>query len=249
MNKFSLALILALASCALGRAETSEGVKAGDAYDAQLKTKEALAAYLEAEKTQPKDLYVLTRISREYALSMDDVTSVEEKKKLGEQALEYAKRAVELDPKYANAQLSMAICYGRLAPLMDNKTKIAYSKLVKEYADKALALNPGESYCYHVLGAWNYELANLNPVMRALAKLIYGDIPSASNDDAVKYFKKAIEIAPERVGHHVELGRTYLAEGKKDLAKEELTKGLNLPNHEKDDPEEKSRAREALKKI
>jgi tetratricopeptide (TPR) repeat protein len=159
------------------------------------------------------------------------------------------RRAVATDPNNAKAQLAAAICYGRVAPYLDNKTKIAYSKLVKEHVDKAIKLDPTQDYGYHVLGAWNYELASLNPILRALAKLIYGDVPAASYDDAARSFKKAIELAPQRVAHHVELGRTYAALGQTDLARAEINQGLALPSREKDDPGTKERGREALKKL
>lgn len=144
-------------------------------------------------------------------------------------------------------QLALAICYGRVAPFTDNKTKIAYSKRVKEHTEKSLKLDPRNDYAYHVLGAWNYELAGLNALLRAVSRVIYGEIPAASYELAVDYFQKAIELEPNRVAHHVELGRTYAALGKKELAKASLEKGLSLPSREKDDPETKARGREVLK--
>ncbi|MEP6671285.1 MAG: hypothetical protein ABJF10_19135 [Chthoniobacter sp.] len=221
----------------------------GDAADVQLKTAESLTAYLEAEKLGGKDAELLRKISREYSLSMVDTKSKDEQRAFGEKALEYGKRAETADPASAMNQLGLAICFGRVAPYQDNKTKIAYSKLVKEHADKALKLDPSLDYAYHVLGAWNYEISGLNPVLRVIAKLIYGELPAASYEDAVKDFKKAIELAPQRVAHHVELGRTYAALGQKELARAEIDKGLALPNHEKDDPGTKERGREALKKL
>jgi len=224
-------------------------VERGDAFDDQLKTREALAAYLEAEKLGGKDAELLRKIAREYAESMGDVSSLEERRSLGEKAVPYAQRAVAADPANAMAHLALAICYGRLAPLMDSKTKIAYSKMVKDQVDQSIKLDPTIDYSYHVLGAWNYELAGLNPVLRLLAKLIYGDVPSASYEEAVRNFKKAIELAPHRVAHHVELGRTYAAMGQTALAREELNKGLALPSREKDDPQTKERGRAALKNL
>lgn len=224
-------------------------VARGDAADEQLKTAEALDAYLEAEKLGGKTSEVLRKISRELALSMVDTKNKDEQRSLGERSLAYCQRAVEADPADALSQVGLAICYGRVAPYLDNKTKIAYSKLVKEHADKALQLDPALDYGYHVLGAWNYELAGLNPILRAVARLIYGDIPSASYEEAAKNFKKAIELAPQRVAHHIELGRTYAAIGQKDLARAELNRGLGLPSREKDDAGCKERGREALRKL
>jgi tetratricopeptide (TPR) repeat protein len=221
----------------------------GDAADLELKTNESLAAYLEAEKLGCKEATVLWKISREYTLEMVDTPSKDQQRALGEKGLAYAQRAIAVDPADAEAQLAVGICYGRTAPLLDNKTKISYSKLVKEHVEKALKLDPSLDYGYHVLGAWNYEVAGLNPVLRALAKLIYGDVPSASYEDAVKNFKKAVELAPQRVSHHIELGRAYAATGQKELARTELNKGLALPSREKDDPAAKERGREALRKL
>ena len=248
--KLHLAVLLAVAHAAFADSrQVAEAISRGDAFDQQLKTKEALAAYLDAEKLGGNDATLLRKISREYALSMADATAKAEKRTLGETALAYAKRAVATDPKDPTPELALAICYGRLAPLLDNKTKIAYSKLVKEHAEKSIALGSSDDYAYHVLGAWHYEMANLNPVLRAVAKLIYGAFPPASNEDAVKNFKKAVSLAPQRVAHRVELGRTYAAMGQTDLARAELNKGLSLPSREKDDPESKQRAREAMEKL
>jgi tetratricopeptide (TPR) repeat protein len=224
-------------------------MKRGDALDAKLRTKEALEVYLEAEKLDPNNAELLHRIAKQYGESMLDVSSKAEKKALGEKSLAYSKRSVAADSKNAMAQLALAVSYGRVATYLDNKTKIAYSKLVKEHVDKSIALDPRNDLAWHVLGVWQYEIANLNSILRAIAGLVYGSIPSASNEDAVKAFKKALELNPRRVANHVELGRTYFAMGKKAEAKAELEKGLSLPDQQRDDPDVKQRAREALKKI
>ncbi len=221
----------------------------GDALDRQLQTREALAVFLEAGQVAPADAEVLRRIAKGYAELMVETNSKAQQKELGLKAVDYAQRAVAADPTNAVAQLALAICYGRVAPLLDTQTKINHSKLVKVHVEKSLALDPASDYAYHVLGAWNYELAGLNPVLRGLAKLIYGGVPAASYDDAAKYFKQAIAIAPQRVSHHVELGRTYAALGQAELARTSLQRGLALPNREKDDADTKERARAALRKL
>jgi tetratricopeptide (TPR) repeat protein len=233
---------------ALAQEDFASLMKRGDQFDAQLKTKEALAVYLEAEKLEPKNAELLHRIAKQYGESQNDVPTKDEKRKIGMIALDFSKRAIAADPKNAMAQLAVAISYGRVAPYLDNKTKIAYSKLVKEHADKSRELDPnGNDLVYHVLGAWNYELANLNPVLRAIAQLIYGKLPNASNEAAVDNFKKAIELNPRRLSNFIELGRAYAAMGKKEDARSALEKGLSLPNRQRDDPETKDRGRAALK--
>ena len=243
-----LILLLTLAP-ALAQDDFASLMKRGDQLDAQLKTKEALAVYLEAEKLDPKNAELLHRIAKQYGESQNDVSTKEEKRKIGMTALEYAQRAVAADPKNSLAELALAISYGRVAPFLDSKTKIAYSKLVKEHADKARELDPKNDLIYHVLGVWNYELANLNPVLRAVAQLIYGKLPNASNEAAADNFKKAIELNPRRLANFVELGRTYAAMDKNEEARTSLEKGIGMPNRQRDDPETKDRARAALKKL
>ena len=243
-------IFLALtAASAFAQTDFASWIQKGDQLDAQLKTKEALAAYQEAEKLSPNDAEVLHRIAKKIGESQNDVSSDAEKKALGAKALDYAKRGVAADSKNARAHLALAVCYGRQAPFLDNKTKIAYSKLVKQEVDRSIELNPKDDLAWHVLGAWQYGMANLNPLLRTVAGLIYGTLPSASNEEAAKCFKKALELNPNRIGNHVELGGTYAALGKKSEARAELQKGLSLPNRMRDDPDAKERAREALKKL
>lgn len=243
-------LVLALPGMALGSEEQiAAAVAKGDAFDQQLKTKEALAAYLEAEKLGGKDVTLLRKIAREYALTMPDTKAKDEQRVLGETAVEYAQRAVAADPRDAQAHLALAICYGRVAPLLDSRKKIACSKLVKTHVERSLALDASNDYAWHVLGAWHFELAGLNPVLRAVAQIVYESVPSASYEEAAKCFQKAIQLAPNRVAHHVELGRTYAAQGRRAPAREELNKGLALPSREKDDAETKERGRAALQKL
>jgi Tfp pilus assembly protein PilF len=126
------------------------------------------------------------------------------------------------------------------------RAKVEYSRLIRENAEQALQIDPGDSYAWHVLGAWNYELAQMGALTRAIVKVVYGGIPPASNEEAVRLFRKAVELAPDRVSHHAELGRAYAALGRKDEARSELRKALSLPSREKDDPESKQRATETL---
>lgn len=247
--KPALLALLAFPALALSQDDFASLLKKGDALDAALKTNEALAVYLEAEKLQPNNADLLHRIAKQYGESQNDTKDKAERRRIGNQGLEYAKRAVAADPNNGRAQLALAISYGRVAPYLDNKTKISYSKFVKQHVDKALALDPRDDLSWHVLGAWNFELANLNAITRAIAQIVYGKLPSASNEDAVKAFQKAIELNPRRVGNQVELGRALAAAGRKDEAKAALEKGLNLPNRQRDDPETKERARAALKKL
>ena len=66
---------------------------------------------------------------------------------------------------------------------------------------------------------------------------------------AIAYFAKAIALQPQRVIHRVELGRAYLAIGKREKARDAFNKGISLPSAENDDDNNKARAREMLKQL
>jgi len=238
--------VVLVSGAAWASPQAADLVAQGDAFDSKLENQRALELYLRAEKLGAADAETLYRIARQYALSMNDELSRDRQRELGEKALAYAKRAIAANPDHAKSQLSAAICYGRLVSFVPSRTRVEYSRLIKEHAEKALALDPSDSYAWHVLGAWNYELAQMGTLTRAVVKVVYGGMPAASNEEAARLYRKAVELAPQRVSHHVELGRTYAALGRNAEAREQLEKALALPDREKDDPESKRRARQAL---
>lgn len=248
MKPLALVLILALMSASHAQS-VPELVAQGDALDAKNRNAEALEFYLKADAAKPNDAEILRRIAKQYSQQMVSESTTPANKALGRNALDYAKRAVAADANNASARLSLAICYGKVAFLESPRTRIEYSKLIKQEADAALRLDPSQDYAWHVLGRWNYELANFNAALRFLAETIYGKFPNASNERAAECFERAIAINPNRVIHHIELGRTYAALGRKEEARAALRKGLSLPSREKDDDESKQRGRKALDRL
>jgi tetratricopeptide (TPR) repeat protein len=69
-------------------------------------------------------------------------------------------------------------------------------------------------------------------------------------DNAVADLRKAIELEPAYVNHHLELGRTYLMLERKPEAKAELERAVGLsPTSNPHDPRYQAEARELLAKI
>lgn len=224
-----------------------EKIRQGDEFDRKLQAMEALQCYLPVEKCEPKNLHVLLCIARQYRHLAADAPAIEEKRRLANLGKVYAMRAVAVDPSEAEAHLSVAICYAKMVPLLEtNKDKMEASRRIKVSVDKAISLNPNLDLAWHVLGTWHQRLADLGAVKRTLASVVYGKMPDATNEDSVRCFKKAIALNPDRLIHHIELGRTYAQMGKDADAKRCLTKGLSMPNTGKDDAEVKVRGRAAL---
>jgi tetratricopeptide (TPR) repeat protein len=246
MKAVALLFLVALTCHAEG---IEELVAAGDALDKKNKNAEALSFYLKADTQKPNDAEIVWRVSKQYSQLMVDAKSTAERKRLGQLALAAAQRAVAADSANAQAHLSLAIAYGRIALNESPRRKIEMSKLIRQEAEAAARLDPKNDYAWHVLGRWNYEIANFNPLLKALAQTIYGQLPNASNEKAVEYFGRAISLQPRRVAHHLELGRAYLALGDKEKARDEFNKGISLPSAERDDEENKVRARATLKQL
>jgi tetratricopeptide (TPR) repeat protein len=230
-------------------ADVSIVLKDAFAAEARWDTRAALTLFKQADALRPNDAMILQKISKQYSDATSDTTDLVERKRLSTEALAYAQHAAALEPHNAVNVLSVAICYGKLATFADTRTKIEYSRFVKQYAEQALAFDPNYDYAHHVLGRWNYEIATLGFGTRFLVKLIYGGLPDASTAEAVRQLRRAAELSPEKPAHRVELGLALLADGQRDAAQQTLEQALAMPKREKYDEESFARARAALEKL
>ncbi len=250
MKTSSLILALLLFATALHAAPGPAALIAqGDVLDAKEKTQEALKAYLEAEKAGADGADFHIKIAKEYGESMTDCKSSADQIKAGQNALAYAKRALKEAPDLSDANLAIAICYGRLLNLMPAKTEVEYSRYVHEYAQKAVKLDSRSDYAWHMLGRWNQAVATMGGFTRGLVAVVYGSLPDASLEKSKECFEKALKLKPGRLVHHIELGRTLAFMGRKAEAKKEIEEGLAMSNKERDDPQSKQRGRETLKTL
>ena len=254
-SPFSLITFSAVAALMLraGPARAADSaddlVRKGAVEDARFQPAEALKFYLAAEKMEPANVSLQVRIARQYRHLMSDATKSEEKLRLGGIAVDYSRRAVALAPNDPEAELSMAISYGKVLPLQGTGEQMENSRLIKAAAEKVVKLDPRNDLGWHVLGRWYMNMADIGAVKRALAQVVYGKLPAATNEDAVRCFEKAIALNPYRLMHSIELGRTYARMGRTDEARKLITKGLAMAETERDDPETKSKGREVLAKL
>ncbi len=253
LSRFASSLIVAgmlAAACASGWAQSVEELlKKGEVHDQRLEAGEALKYYLAADKLEPKNARILVRIARQYRHMMVDADSKAEKLRLARMALSYAKPAAELAPTDAEAQLSVAITYGKMLPLLGSKEQVEASPRIKVAVDKTLRLNARDDTAWHILGRWHRTLAEIGTVKRAVAGAVYGNLPVGSNAEAAKALEKAMALNPNRLMHYIELGRVYAQMGRTDDARRMLNQGLAMRSVEKDDSDTKERGREALKKL
>jgi tetratricopeptide (TPR) repeat protein len=239
--------VLAAGLAAVAARAAGDWIEQGDSLDRQFKSAEALAAYQKALASDPDDPDLLRKISKQYVEMVLDAPSKKEKVRLAQLGYDTALRARKLAPGDPEVRVTVAIAAGRLAFYSNPQQKLELSSVVKSESAESVRLDPRFALGWHVLGRWNYEIANLNPLLRVVAEAVYGRMPPASNDEAIRSLSRAVELEPGNALFHAELGRAYLAAGREQEAKRELQKSLTLPRRSRDDAGAQDRAKQALR--
>jgi tetratricopeptide (TPR) repeat protein len=227
--------------------DVSALIRKADELDAQNRTNEAVETLKQAEKINPNDPTVLIKLSQDYSDQIDNAKDQSQKLAFAKLCLEYAKKAVHEAPDNADAHVCLSIAYGKMTDFVDNKTKMEYSKVVKSEAEKAVELNPKNSLALLILARWNFDMATLNPILKAFAQTLYGQLPPASKEIAVEYFQKAIAAAPERIIFHAEFAKALESMGKRKEARAEWVKVTQLKPNDAEDRRYLAEAQQKLK--
>lgn len=245
-----LLLLVTLAIAPSGQAaEADRLVQEALAAEQRFEIPKALDLLLQAERAGRTDAFTLQRIARQYSDLVTEQPDRPAQRRFAELALEYSRRAAALEPNNAVNVLSIAISYGKLAWVSDTRDKVRYSRMVRSETERALALDPTYAWAHHILGRWHVEVARLGLAARAVVALVYGGLPGASIDEALKHLQRAVELEPGELQHHIELGLAYRARGEADRARSALERGLALTPKAKIDLEAHARARAALAEL
>jgi tetratricopeptide (TPR) repeat protein len=213
----------------------SEMVEEAKQLEKQMKEAEALEKDKDILKIQPTEIDALTQASQLSSRIGNRQKNKDAKIPYFNQAKSYAQQALKVNPNSAEANLSMAIAMGRVALISGAKDKVAASKDVKRYAELAIKFDPSLAQAYHVLGKWNFEVANLNAFERGAAKMLFGGLPDGSLQNAINNYEKARQLDPGFLLNYYELARAYKENDQQDKAIEVLKKALTLRNITQDD--------------
>lgn len=162
-----------------------------------------------------------------------------EAKGLSERALR-----VGADDKQAN--LSMSLALQQLSYLAGAKEKAAYIRDIKTYTDKALMIDSTYAPAWRVLGSWNYQVSSLGFAERAATKLLFGSLPAASIDQAIRDLRRSHQLDPSSILTLYELARTYHAAGRDMPAMTTLKQAIALRPILQDDRDLQNRCRKML---
>ena len=235
MRKTLTGIAILMLLAVLGYAQTAaDHIKAGDDAYAKFDDKAALDKYLEAIKIESNNYEALWKASRAYVDIADLVPGSGKEAKdrqmtLYGQGVDYAKKAVAANPNDTWGHFQVSASLGKKLLLQGNKEQVDNSKAVKIEIDRALELDAKNDLAWHALGRWQRRMAEIGGVTRLFGSILYGSIPKGSFNESETDMKKAVELNPNFINHHLELGRTFLSLKKSDLASQEFQKCLELP--------------------
>jgi tetratricopeptide (TPR) repeat protein len=229
--------------------EVAATIAAGDAALEKLDLEAGIAAYRSALEAAPDSYEALWRLARALTDKATLSKQPDEQKGLCVEAEKLARKAVGLKPSDSEGHAYLAVAVGKLALFEGGKRKVELSKEVKAEAEKALQLKPDEAVALHVLAIWNREMVELGWFLKSFAQLLYGKFPPASLDTALADLRRASELEPDVIPHHVELGITLASAKRWAEAKTELEKGLALPTAWVTDDYYRALARSSLARV
>ena len=158
-----------------------------------------------------------------------------------------AREQVSQHSQSSAAHLRLAIAIGKMTDFTDNRTKMDYARQIRSEAEIALQLDPKNAEACRILGKWHEGMARLNPVLRAIATTLYGKMPDASDAEAGRYFRLAVQLAPENLPAHAELARWLQRNGSQNEMQLEWKRVLTLPPRDAEDRAFQEEARAALR--
>jgi tetratricopeptide (TPR) repeat protein len=162
-----------------------------------------------------------------------------EKRNLFQNGVDAAKKAVAIAPDRCEGHFWLGINYALYAENSNPFQALGLVGKVKQEMERAMAI---ENDC--VCGG----------PQRVLGKF-YAKIPwfkGGSKSKSIEYLKKSIEICPEDTQSRIFLAQTYLDQGKKDLAREQVELVLQmegLPDWTPETKENKIEAEQILARL
>ena len=201
---------------------------------------EARTAYAEGRFTEAADLARVLDTTEGYALAANSLAiygyymaPASEKAGLFGRAVEFAQKAIRLDAANPEAHLQLAHAMGRRAQATGilKALKEGYASQVRDALEEALRLDPDMAAAHLSFAAWHAGAVSKGGFV---AGLLYG----ASEEDALTYFKRALELAPQEKVVLLEyaLGLLSLdAIGNREQARDLLERAIRFPQKDAHD--------------
>jgi tetratricopeptide (TPR) repeat protein len=254
-TRWNLAAFLVLAFAAATRAGAQQApnnfIAAGDReYDAR-RPQAALENFARALQAEPGNYEALWKASRVEVDLAESLPTGAAEDSLMTSAKKHAEAAVAANPRDAEGHFSLARAVGRKALTVGVMDRIHFAKIVRAEALEALKYDSTHAGALHVLGDWNAEIMRVNGFARAFAKAFLGAgiFGLANWDEAQRLLERSVQVDPNRIVHHLDLGAIYADRGNRERAREQFELIATAPVREYNDPLYKRQAAERLRKL
>ncbi|MGB2959212.1 MAG: hypothetical protein WBG01_10910 [Bacteroidota bacterium] len=188
----------------------------------------ALEKYDSLRARSSGDPDLLWRMARLY-VCMGDVAKRAERKELYRLAEGYARECIRSDSQVAEGHTWLAASLGNIAMFEGSGKKVELSNEIQYELDYALRLNPDDDVAYSIRGSFYRALGNVSWLERQLANLFLGGLPEGGYEDSERALNRAIELAPDNMRHHFELGLLYINWDRPDDARRSFERALTCP--------------------
>ena len=195
----------------------------------------ARAAYAEGRFVEAAELGEAQGTSEGYALAAESlaihgyyIAAEGERPELFARAIRAADEAIRLDPDNPEAHFQSAHAIGREAQTVSVMEALnrGYARRTREAAEEALRLDPEMAEAHLTLASWHAEI--VNKVGGLIARVTY----RATRRNALDYYEKALELAPDEKTVYLEYSNGLLLLGRnrnREQARELLSRGLQIP--------------------
>lgn len=225
---------------------TEQEVRADSLYK-NFEEKQSLEIYKKIVEEDPASFRALWRTSFLYSRVGHRLENEDEKMEYYNNAIEFAKRTLEVDSTDTQSNFVMAVAMGRKAMISGAKQRVAASRDIKKYTDRALAYDSSNAGAWHVLGRWHFKMANLSWIERTAANVLYGGLPGdASNEEAAEHIEKAIELNQDYILYYYDLATVYDELGRGEQAISTCQTAIDKPILTPGDDEIKQDCRELI---
>ena len=155
--------------------------------------------------------------------------------KIGES---YARRATEVEPDDLEGLYWLLTAKGLRAVRSGARDASTLGGEVYDLAHQVLETDSLHAGAHHALGVLNYRVRRLSGLQRWVARNFLGaDVMSLTSwEDAERYLTRAVELRPEYILFHLDLGMMYLTQDRKEEARSHFERALELPILEPPDP-------------
>jgi len=239
----------ALSASVLPAQTAAEHIVLGDRDRAALNAASALRHYQAAIQADPSNGEALWRAARE-AIDLGEFDDAKRDSlyQLGEQ---YARRAVQADPKSSMTHFALAKAIGRRALSLGARERVKYAGEVRKEALESLALDSSNAGALHVMGRWHANIMRLSGIQRFMAKNVLGGktFNEANWKDAAAFLERAAAVEPERIVHRLELASVYADSGNKVKAREQYQAALQLKQIDYNDKRYQEQAERELREL